>query len=70
MTKVDAAKYAGEVLRRLISENYSSQEEFAFEFGTDIRTVSRYINSGITKIHTLQELALFFDIGIKDFLPD
>ena len=70
MTKVDAAKYAGNVLRRLISEHYPSQEEFAFDFGTDVRTVSRYVNTGITKIPTLQELALFFDISIKDFLPD
>ena len=49
MSKVDATRFAGEVLRRLIKENYSSQEEFAFEFGADVRTISRYINNGITK---------------------
>ena len=70
MPNVDAAKYAGTVLRKLIEENYSSQEEFAFDFGTDLRTVSRYVNSGITKIQTLQELSLFFNVSIKYFLPD
>ena len=70
MPDIDAAKYAGDVLRRLINKNYLSQEEFAFDFGTDIRTVSRYVNIGITKIPTLQELAIFFNISIKDFLPD
>lgn len=70
MANVDAAKYAGSVLRRLIGEYYPSQEEFAYEFGTDLRTVSRYVNSGITKIPTLQELAIFFNVSIKEFLPD
>ena len=70
MEKIDAARFAGTVLRRLIGENYSSQEEFAFDYGAELRTVNRYINSGITKIQTLQELALFFNVSIKDFLPD
>ncbi len=70
MSNVDVAKYAGDILRRLIRENYPSQEEFAFDYGAELRTVNRYVNSGITKIQTLQELALFFDVSIKDFLPD
>lgn len=70
MSKVDAARFAGEVLRRLIKENFPSQEEFAFEFGTDIRTVSRYINKGITKVTIIQELAEYFSVSIKEFFPD
>lgn len=70
MSKVNAARFAGEVLRRLIKENFPSQEEFAFEFGTDIRTVSRYINKGITKVTTIQELAEYFSISIKEFFPE
>lgn len=70
MSDIDAAKYAGEVLRQLIKDNYSSQEEFAFEFNTDIRNVNRWINNGINKISTLQELALKFDVSLKYFLPD
>lgn len=67
MSKMDAAKQAGIVLRQLIQENYPSQEEFAYDFGTDIRTVSRYVNQGINKVNTLQELADFFQIELTDF---
>lgn len=70
MSDFDATKRAGEVLRKLIQENYASQEEFAYDFGTDIRTVSRYVNNGINKISILQELAVFFHVDIVDFLKD
>ena len=67
MSEIDAAIKAGEVLRKLINENYNTQEDFAFEFGCDIRTVNRYVNNGINKLDLLQELAKFFDIDIIDF---
>lgn len=67
MPEYNAAANAGKVLRRLIEENYSSQEEFAYDFNTDIRTVSRYVNQGINKVSTLQELAMHFQIEIYDF---
>lgn len=70
MSEIDAMKYAGEVLRKLIKDNYKSQEDFAFEFGTDIRKVSRWINNGINKVSTLQELAERFNAPLKYFLPD
>lgn len=70
MSDFDATKRAGEVLRKLIQENYTSQEEFAYDFGTDIRTVSRYVNNGINKINILQELAVFFHVSIVDFLKE
>lgn len=70
MSEIDAMKYAGEVLRKLIKDNYKSQEDFAFEFGTDIRNVSRWINNGINKVSTLQELAERFNVPLKYFLPD
>lgn len=68
MGNYDAAKQAGEKLRQLIQQNYASQDEFAADFGTDIRNVSRYVNNGINKISLLQELAAFFHISIIDFL--
>ena len=68
MCEFDATKRAGEVLRLLIQKNYSSQEEFANDFGTDIRTVNRYVNNGINKISVLQELAIFFNVDLVDFL--
>ncbi len=70
MSEIDAAKYAGEVLRRLIKENYSSQDEFAFQNHYELRTVNRYINEGITKVCVLQELAIHFHVSMKVFVPD
>lgn len=67
MSEFDAAINAGTVLRNLIKQNYPSQEEFAFDFGADIRTISRYINQGINKVDMLQLLAEFFDIDISQF---
>lgn len=60
----------GAKLKRLISENYSSQEEFAFQFGADVRTISRYVNNGIDKISTIQDLAGFFNIAFMDFFKE
>lgn len=68
MTKSDASAYAGNVLRQLIQENYSTQEEFAYDFGLEIRTVSRYINQGINKLSVLQELADFFGVKLIYFM--
>lgn len=70
MRKTDAAKQAGTVLRRLIRENFSSQEEFAVAYGVELRTVSRYINQGINKVDALQELAEFFQIDLLDFFKE
>lgn len=68
MNELDATKRAGEVLRQLIQKNYASQEEFARDFGMDVRTVNRYVNGGINKLSLLQELAVFFQISILEFL--
>lgn len=67
MTKLSPQQKAGNMLRRLIQENYPSQEEFAYDYGLDIRSVSRYINNGINKIDTIQELAEFFKVDFADF---
>lgn len=63
----DAAKQAGIVLRQLIQTHYSSQEEFAYDFGADLRTISRYVNQGINKVSVIQELAFFFNVDLYDF---
>ena len=67
MSDLDFALCAGKRLRQLIKENYSSQEEFAYDFGLEIRTVSRYINNGINKINVVQELADFFSVPFTSF---
>lgn len=65
--KLSPERMAGEALRKLIQENYSSQEDFAYEYGADLRTVSRYINNGINKVNVIQELADFFGVSFTDF---
>ena len=67
MMNMSPQQCAGLKLRQLIQENYSTQEEFALDFGLEIRTVNRYINKGINKIDTIQELAEYFKIDFRDF---
>jgi hypothetical protein len=67
MSDFNASKVAGHVLKQLIKEHYLSQDAFAYEFGADVRTVSRYVNEGINKLNVLQELAVFFHINIAYF---
>lgn len=54
----------GENLKRLIKENFGTQEKFAFEFGADVRTVGRWINHGIDKLSTIIQIANFFDVDV------
>ncbi len=68
MSELSASQKAGKTLRRLIKENYSSQEEFAFEYGADVRTISRYVNNGIRDTDKIQEFALHFHVNFFDFL--
>ena len=70
MTETDAAKRAGNFLRKLIQDNYASQEEFACDFGMDLRTANRYINNGINKVNVIQELAVFFDVEFVAFFQE
>ena len=67
MSSLSPQQIAGKNLRRLIQENFPSQEEFAFEYGLEIRTVSRYINNGINKIDAIQSLADFFKVDFMAF---
>lgn len=61
---------AGRALRRLIEENFPSQEEFANQYYVDVRTISRYINNGINKIDVIQDLAEKFDVPFEYFFQD
>lgn len=70
MTNLTPQMKAGLKLKKLISENYSSQEEFAFEYGCDVRTVSRYVNQGIEKIGIIQDLAMHFGVDFMSFFEE
>ena len=60
--------HAGLVLKQLIKNNYTSQEEFAYDAGYEIRTVSRYVNNGINKLNVIQEIAEFFGMDFYSFM--
>ena len=59
MADLSYALIAGQNLKQLIKENY--------DYGAEIRTISRYVNQGINKIDVIQELAEFFDVPFEYF---
>ena len=67
MSNIDYTLRAGQKLRELINQNYRTQEDFAYDFGADLRTINRYINEGINKLSVIQELAEYFGVDIKYF---
>lgn len=67
----DLSLIAGSNLKRLIKNSkYKTQEEFASEFGADVRTIRRWGNKGIKNLDTLQQIASFFDIDIFTFFSE
>ena len=66
------SQVAGDNLKSLIrkSTKYRSQDDFAFDFGVEIRTLSRWLNQGIKNIDTIKELADFLSVDILDLLQD
>lgn len=64
----DLSLIAGANLKRLIKNSkYKTQDEFAYEFGTDVRTVGRWVNKGIKNLDTLQQIAVFLDVDVLTF---
>lgn len=70
MPPLTKKQIAGKYLKKLISENYRTQEEFSFEYGLELRSVSRYINEGIGKVDVIQELAEYFNVRFEDFFNE
>ena len=67
----DLGLVAGANLKRLIKNSkYKTQEEFAFEFCTDVRTVGRWVNKGIKNLDTIQQIADFFGIDALAFFSE
>lgn len=63
------SKTAGANIKQLIKNSqYKTQEEFAYQFGTDVRTVSRWVNQGIDSIDTISQIADFFDVTVESIL--
>lgn len=67
----DLGLVAGANLKRLIKNSkYKTQEEFAYEFGADVKTVRRWIRGGINSLATIQQIAAFFDIDALAFFSE
>ena len=67
----DLGLFAVANLKRLIKNSkYKTQEEFAFEFGTDVRTVGRWIRGGINSLATIQQIAAFFGVDALAFFSE
>ena len=65
------SRIAGDNLKKIIKQsNYKTQEEFAYAFGAEIRTVSRWLNGGIKNLDTLQEIAEFLNIDVLSLLKE
>lgn len=67
MAELPLALIAGMRLKKLIYANYKRQEDFAYDFGVDPRSVNRYVNEGITKVPAIQEFADFFHVDYTCF---
>lgn len=68
MIKESYSIIAGKALKKILNNNKISQQDFAFDYGCDVRTVSRYINNGITKIQDIEDIAYYFSMDFLDFL--
>lgn len=65
------SQIAGDNLKKVIKDSaYKTQEEFAYSFGAEIRTVSRWLNSGIKNLDTLQEIAEFLNLDVLSLLKE
>lgn len=59
---------AGLALKHLIKEKYTSQQEFAEDFGVVLRTVNRYVSDGISDVRRIEEIADFFEMDFLEYL--
>ncbi|MBQ7699687.1 MAG: helix-turn-helix transcriptional regulator [Clostridia bacterium] len=69
MAELVQGKKVGAKLKKLLKERNLTQEEFAYKFGTTARTVRRWIKD-FPNLATLEQLAEFFGISIKDFFDE
>ena len=63
MEKKPLSKVVGANLKREIRQSrYRTQENFAFEFGAETRTVNRWLNEGLRDVDMAEEIAEFLEI--------
>lgn len=65
MEQKPLSKIVGANLKREIRQSrYRTQENFAFEFGAEPRTVSRWLNEGLRDMDVAQEIAELLEIEV------
>ena len=65
--KLSLNKIVGMNLKRIIRQSrYRTQEEFAWEYGYELRTVSRWLNGGLDSLGTIEGVARF--LGVEPIL--
>lgn len=58
--KLSLNKIVGMNLKRIIRQSrYRTQEVFAYEYGYELRTVSRWLNGGLDSLETIEDVAEF-----------
>ena len=59
----------GRNLKKLIRcAGYKSQDAFAYAYGTDVRTVGRWINHGMRDLDVIEQIAEFLGVDIFELL--
>lgn len=58
----DLGLVAGAKLKCLLKERGMTQEDFADEFGVDVRTIRRWVKGGMYDLRQLQQIADFLKL--------
>ena len=66
----DLGLVAGANLKHLLKERGMTQEDFADEFGVDVRTVRRWVKGNLYDLRQLQQIADFFEIDVFAILSE
>ena len=64
----ELSQVVGTNLKRLLKEWGKTQEDFADEFGADVRTVRRWVKSGVDKLSLVQQIAEYFNVDVFSIL--
>lgn len=71
MIEKSIAKICGQNLRKFIKEKKLTQQSFAFDYGVDLRTVSRWLNEEHLKdTDVIQSLAKYFKKDWREFFQE
>ena len=62
------ANAMGQKIKFLIKSYGKTQEEFAYEFGCDPKTIRNWIRNGVDSITTTKQLAAVFGMSWKELV--